>query len=75
MLKLQNGDYDGLQVCQLFISIFINQTTSWLVHSSNIFGAQMNHGHKQIHHDPALGEAITFPFIVDALPSHGVKPT
>jgi hypothetical protein len=41
-----------------------NQTTSWLVHNWNIFGARMNHKqtrtHKN-HYGPDLGEATTFP--------------
>jgi hypothetical protein len=41
-----------------------NQTTSWLVHNRNTFGAWMSHGHTRTHkthHGPDLGEATTFP--------------
>jgi hypothetical protein len=54
-----------------------NQTTSWLMHSWNIFGAWTNHGQTQIHkihkthHSPNLGEATTFPLTVLFVPSHG----
>ncbi len=37
------------------------------------FGARMNHGHTQIHkthHNPNLGEAITFPIIIFSLIRH-----
>jgi hypothetical protein len=50
-----------------------NQTISWLMHSWNIFGAQMNHGQTQthkIHHSPNLRETNTFPLIVFFVPSH-----
>jgi len=50
-----------------------NQTTSWLMHSWNTFGARTNHGqirtHK-IHHDLDLGEDTTFPPIVCFVPLH-----
>jgi hypothetical protein len=52
---------------QLLTRICTNQTTSWLIRNSNIFGAQMNHEqiwtHKT-HHGPNLGETITFPLRV-----------
>jgi hypothetical protein len=44
------------------------------MHNWNIFGAQMNHGHIQIHkthHNPNLGEAITFPIIIFYVIRHG----
>jgi hypothetical protein len=44
MLKLQDGDYNEWQASELFIWTCINQT-NWLVHSWNIFYAQMNHKH------------------------------
>jgi hypothetical protein len=51
-----------------------NQTTSWLVHSLNTFGARTSHGqpwtHK-IHHGPDLGETIAFPLIVFFASLHG----
>jgi len=50
-----------------------NQTTSWLMHSWNIFGAQINYGQTHIHkthHGPNLGEATTFPLIVFFVPGH-----
>jgi len=52
---------------QLFTRTYTNQTTSWLVHNWNTFGAQMNHEQTRTHkthHSPDLGEAITFLFIV-----------
>jgi hypothetical protein len=55
---------------------YTNQTTSWLVHSWNIFGARISHGQTQTHkthHGSNLGEAITFPFIVYSVPSHGTN--
>jgi hypothetical protein len=49
---------------QLLTRTFTNQTTSWLIRNSNIFGAQTNHEqiwtHKT-HHGLDLGEAIAFP--------------
>jgi hypothetical protein len=50
-----------------------NQTTSWLVHSWNIFGVKTRHGQTQTHkthHGPDLGEATTFPLIVYSMPLH-----
>jgi len=44
------------------------------MHSSSIFGAQMNHMHTwihNIHHNLDLGETITFPLIVFIVISHG----
>jgi len=43
-----------------------NQTTNWLMHNWNTFGAWTSHEHTQIHkthHGSNLGEAITFPLI------------
>ncbi len=43
------------------------------MHSSNIFGAWMNHGQTRTHkthHGPNLGEATTFPLIVLFLLGH-----
>ncbi len=55
-----------ISTCSL-TRIYKNQTTRWLVHSLNTFGAKTSHGqlkiHK-IHHGLNLGEAITFPLIV-----------
>jgi hypothetical protein len=52
-----------------------NQTTSWLVHNLNIFGARMNHmqtwTHKT-HHGSDLKETTTFPLIVFSM--HGHEP-
>ncbi len=51
----------------VFTRICTNQLTNWLMHSWNIFGAQMNHMHTQthkIHHGLDMGEATTFPLIV-----------
>jgi hypothetical protein len=53
-----------------------NQTTSWLVHGCNIFGVRTNHGQIQTnksHHNPNLGEAITFPLIVYSMANHRTK--
>ncbi len=50
-----------------------NQTTSWLVHSWNTFGARMSHGQTRTHkthHNPDLGEATTFPFIIYVVVGH-----
>jgi hypothetical protein len=44
------------------------------MHSWNIFGAWMNHGHTRIHkihRSPNLGEATTFPLIIFFVPGHG----
>jgi hypothetical protein len=52
------------------------QTTSWLVHSWNTFGAKASHGQTRIYktpHGPDLGEATTFPFIVYYVPNHGTS--
>ncbi len=41
--------------------------------SLNTFGAQMNHGQTltpKTHHNPNLGEATTFPFIVFSMLGH-----
>jgi len=54
-----------------------NQTTNWLVHNWNTFGAQMNHMHTRIHkthHGPNLEKATTFPLIVFSMISHGDAP-
>jgi hypothetical protein len=51
-----------------------NQTTSWLVHSLNAFGARTSHGQTRTHkthHNPNLGEATTFPFILYFMDGHG----
>ncbi len=58
---------------QSFTWVYTNQTTSWLVHSLSIFGARTSHGQiwtQKIHHNPDLGEAITFPLIVYSAPLH-----
>ncbi len=73
MLELQDGDYDECQVGQLFTRTCTNQTISWLVCGWNIFGARMRHEHTwihNIHHNPKLGETITFPLIVFFVPRH-----
>jgi len=47
------------------------------VHSWSIFGARTSHEHTwthKIHHCLDLGEAITFPFIVFFVTSHGLHP-
>jgi hypothetical protein len=50
-----------------------NQTTDWLVHGWNTFGARTSHGqirtHKT-HHDPNLGKTTTFPLIVYYVAGH-----
>jgi hypothetical protein len=60
-------------VGQLFTQTCTNQTTSWLVHSWNTFGARMNHKqtwtHKT-HHNPDLKETTTFPLIVFSMHGH-----
>jgi hypothetical protein len=49
---------------QLLTRICTNQTTSWLLHNLNIFGARTSHGqirtHKT-HHSLDLGETTTLP--------------
>jgi hypothetical protein len=49
---------------QLLTRTYTDQTKNWLVHSWSTFGARITHGqtwtHKT-HHNPGLGEAITFP--------------
>jgi hypothetical protein len=50
--------------------------TSWLVRNWNTFGAQTSHGQTQTHkiqHNPDLGEATTFPFIVFFVLNHGAN--
>jgi hypothetical protein len=74
MLELWDGDYNDWQVSQLFICTYTNQTTSWLMHNWNTFGAWTSHGHTwthKIHHDLDLGEATTFPLIVLFVIGHG----
>jgi hypothetical protein len=39
MSELQDANYDKWQVGQLLIWTYINQTTSWLMHSWNTFDA------------------------------------
>jgi hypothetical protein len=58
---------------QLLIRTCANQTTSWLMHSLNTFGARTSHEQTQthkIHHGPNLREATTFPLIVYFVPLH-----
>jgi hypothetical protein len=58
---------------QLLTQTCTNQTTSWLVHSLNTFGATMKHGQTRTHkthHSPNLGESTTFYFIVYSVPLH-----
>jgi hypothetical protein len=74
MLELWDGDSNKRQICQLFTQICTKQTTSWLMHNWNIFGAWMNHKHTQsykTHHSPNLKEATTFRLIIFSLISHG----
>jgi hypothetical protein len=43
------------------------------MHNLSTFGARTIHGQPRTHkthHDPDLGEAITFPLIVDFVPLH-----
>jgi hypothetical protein len=58
---------------QLLTQTCTNQTTSWLVHSLNTFGAKTNHGqirtHKT-HHGPDLAKVSTFPLIIYYVPLH-----
>jgi hypothetical protein len=77
VLKLQDGDKGDWQACQLFISIYTNQITSWLVHNSIYFGAWMNHGHTQthkIHHNLNLGKATTFFYKLFFMIHHETTP-
>jgi hypothetical protein len=62
---------------QLFTRTYTNQTTSWLMHSLNAFGAWTNHGQTWTHHGPDLGEATTFPLIVCFVDGHmtGIQMT
>jgi hypothetical protein len=61
---------------QLLTRTCTNQTTSWLVHNLNIFGARKNHEqtwtHKT-HHNTDLGEATTFPLIIYSMAGHGTN--
>jgi hypothetical protein len=50
-----------------------NQTTSWLVHILNTFGARTSNGQTQTHHGPNLGEATTFSLIVYFVAGHGTS--
>ncbi len=54
----------------------INQTTSWLLHSWNMFGARKSHRQTRTHkthHGLDLGETTTFPLIVYYVPGHGIS--
>jgi hypothetical protein len=56
---------------QLLTRTYTNQTTSWLMHSLNTFGAKMSHEQTRTHkinHGPNLGEATTSPLIVYFVP-------
>jgi hypothetical protein len=58
---------------QSFTWTCTNQTTSWLMHSKNTFGARMSHRQTRTpktHHGVDLGEATTFPLIVYSMSSH-----
>jgi hypothetical protein len=63
---------------QLLTRTYTNQTTSWLVRSLNVFGAQTHHSpdepranmDSQDSPRPRLGEVTTFPFIVHFMPGH-----
>jgi hypothetical protein len=58
---------------QLFTQTYINQITSWLVHSWSTFGAWTSHKQTWIHkthHNVNLGEANTFCHIVFSMLSH-----
>ncbi len=58
---------------QLLIWICTNQITSWLLYRWSIFGAQINHEHRQTHkthYDLDLGEATTFSLIF-SMTNHG----
>jgi hypothetical protein len=55
---------------------YTNQTTSWLMHSWNTFGARTKHRQTRIHkthHSPNLREATTFPLIIYFVPNHGIS--
>jgi hypothetical protein len=58
---------------QLLTQTYINETTSWLMHSLNTFGVRTSHGeiwtHKT-HHSLDLGEATIFFLIVYFAPGH-----
>jgi hypothetical protein len=75
-VKVPGWDYDEWQVNQLFTKTCTNQTTSWLMHNWNTFGARTSHEQTQIHkihHGPDLGEATTFPLIVFFVFGHGAN--
>jgi hypothetical protein len=58
---------------QTFTQNCTNQTRSCLMHNLNTFGARTSHGQTRTHkthHNPNLGEAITFPFMVYYVPIH-----
>ncbi len=57
----------------LFTWTYTNQTTSWVMHSWNIFCEWTNHGHTQTHkthHNLNLGETTIFPLIVFFIINH-----
>jgi hypothetical protein len=64
----------GRMTCnQSLTQICTNQTTSWLVHSWNIFGVRTSHRQTwthTTHHGSDLGEATTFPLVVYFVPGH-----
>ncbi len=62
---------------KLFILIYTNQTTSYLVHSWNIFDALTNHGHTQTHktyHGPYLGKPPLSPLYYSLQSTMGATP-
>jgi hypothetical protein len=73
MLELRDKDYEEWRANQLFTQTCTNQTISWLVHSWNTFGAQMNHGQThtyKTHNGPDLAKATNFPFIISFVLGH-----
>jgi hypothetical protein len=58
---------------KLFTQTCTKPNIRWLVHRWSTFDAKINHMQTQIHktqHDPNLGEATTFPFIIYFVPLH-----
>jgi hypothetical protein len=54
-----------------------NQTTSWLMHSWNTFGAWTSHKQTRTHktpHDPYIKEATTFPLYYFLCLATGLAP-
>jgi len=72
VLELQDGTRRS-DKHQLLTWTCTKPTQGGLVHNWGTFGAKTSHGQTQtykIHHGPNLGEATTFPLIINFVPLH-----